>query len=148
MLGLQVPTHRNKRVVVGVVLDTTSNDVVDRIEHVPNPRHNEAAQAREARDAVASALRAYDLAAAVLFEADYHPQARVTGGTKERLRMEGAALTACLDNVRTVEVMNGQAIGRACGGKKKDAVEEASNLGVDSEYVEAGAAALAAKSLV
>jgi hypothetical protein len=118
------------------------------IEHVPNPRHDEATQTYEARDAFASALRDAGVVAAVLLESDYHPQARVTGGTKNRLRLEGAVLSACKVGGATVAVMNGREVGHACGGKKDDAFAAAQNLGVDEEFVEAAVAALAAKSLL
>lgn len=105
-------------------------------------------QAREARDSIASALRAHEVAAAVLLEADYHRQAKVTQGTKSRLRLEGACLAACRETVTLVEVMNGPALGKAYGGRKDDALSAARELGVEGRLVETTAAALAAKSLI
>ncbi|MBF6127842.1 hypothetical protein [Nocardia brasiliensis] len=148
VLGLQVAAQNGKRVVRGVVLNTSDDSVVAIIEHVPNVDHNEATQAREARDAVASNLRAFEVTAAVVFEADYHPRAGLTDGTKSRLRLEGACLTACREIITTVEVMNGPKLGRACGGNKDDALGAAKDLGVDNKLVDAAAAALAAKSLI
>ena len=90
----------------------------------------------------------YEIGAAVLMEADYHPQAGKSAASKNRLRIEGACLSACRDNTALVQVMNGPAIGKACGTSKADALTAARGLGVSEEYVEATAAALAAKSIL
>jgi hypothetical protein len=147
VLGLQVTSLRSRRIVRGVILDTDTDSMAANVEHIPDPRHNEAMQTREARDAIATALRAHNIAAAVLLEADYHPQAGKSAGSKNRMRLEGACLSACRDHTPTVEVMNGPALGRACGGKKEDALAAARRVGVPDDLVEAAAAALAAKSL-
>jgi len=137
-----------KRLVLGVILDSDTHALIDLFEHIPEKAHNEAAQAQAARDAVSSVLSAHSVAAAVLLEADYHKKSRVQAGTKQRLRLEGAVLSACLDKIPTVEVMNGPALGRACGTKKEDAVATAAGLVTDARFSEAAAAAMAACSLV
>lgn len=148
VLGLRAGTRGTKRVIFSVIIEVSTGDVVDCIEHVCNPSHDEATQARELRDALNSVLSAYqDLAVAVLFEADYNAKSRISKGTKDRLRLEGAALTACLDRSEDVHVMNGPTLGRACGGTKQDVLDAAERLGVSKEYVEAAAAALGARSL-
>ena len=148
VLGLQVASHRSRRIVQGVIVDADTDSIAAKVEHIPDSKHNEAMQTREARDAIATALRAYNIAAAVLLEADYHPQAGKSAGSKNRLRLEGACLSACRDHTPTVEVMNGPALGRACAGKKEDAFAAGRRLGVPEDLVEAAAAALAAKSLL
>ncbi|MGH3556006.1 MAG: hypothetical protein ACRDTK_00535 [Mycobacterium sp.] len=149
VLGLHVATQGNKRVIRGVLLDPTNDSVLSPpIEHLPDRGHDEATQVREARDAVASALRAHEIAAAVLREADYHFRRGVTDGTKRRLRLEGVCLAACREKTSLVEVMDGPALGRACGGNKDAAFDAARILGVSENLVEATAAALAAKSLL
>lgn len=145
---MQVTTRNKRRNVLGVILNSADDSVVAKIEHVSAPSHKEAMEAREARDSIASALRAHAVSAAVLFEADYHPQLKVTDGTKSRLRLEGACLAACREVITVVEVMNGPELGKACGGKKEDALHAAKSLGVEVKLVEAAAAALAAKSLI
>ena len=149
VLGLHVGKRGSRRVIRGVLLDASTDSLVSpHIEHVPNPSHDESTQTHEARDAFAGALSGLDLAGGVLLESDYHPQARVTGGTRNRLRLEGAVLSACRVGGAPIAVMNGKELGHACGGKKDDAFLAARNLGVDEELVEATAAALAAKSLL
>lgn len=149
VLGLHVGTQGSRRVVRGVLLDPADDSVqLPAIEHVPHPSHDEATQAYDARDAIASALSAHDVAAAVLIEADYHPRARVTDGTRARLRLEGACLSACRISIPHVAVMNGPDLGRRVGGSKEKAHAAARNLGVDENLVEPTAAALAAKSLL
>jgi hypothetical protein len=148
VLGFQVVSHRSRRIVRGIILDTDTDSMAAKVEHIPDSRHNEAMQTREARDALATALRAHNIAAAVLLEADYHPQAGRSAGSKNRMRLEGACLSACRDHTATVEVMNGPALGRACGGQKEDALAAGRKLGVPEDLVEAAAAALAAKSLL
>jgi hypothetical protein len=146
VLGLRIASRATRWVASVVILDASSGDVAECLEHVSNRSHNEATQARELRDALSSALSPYeDLVAGVLFEADYSARATLKQGTKDRLRLEGAALTACLDHVRQVEVMN--AIGRAYGGSKEDVLAAAAALGVKKEYIDAAAGALAATSL-
>lgn len=149
VLGLHVGTRGSRRIIRGVLLEA-SNDLVQlpAIEHVPHPSHDQATQAYDARDAIASALSAHEVAAAVLVEADYHPKARVTDGTRMRLRLEGACLSACRSCIPHVAVMNGPELGRRVGGSKESAHAAARNLGVDDNLVEATAAALAAKTLL
>ncbi len=147
VLGLNVGTRNNKRAVRTVILDTSNDSVVATIEHIADARHDEAMQAREARDALLSALRARDVEAAVLLEADYNPRSRVTAGTKARLRLEGACLSACREVVSSVVVMNGPALGRACGSNKDTAITVGKTLVTEAVYGDAAAAALAAKAV-
>lgn len=144
-LGLAVGTRGSKRAVRAVVLDTSNDSAIATIEHVVDPRHDEATQAREARDALLSALRAYDIGCAALLEADYNPKSRVVAGTKARLRIEGACLSACREVMPSVAVINGPALGRACGTTKDHAIATGKTIVTDAAYGEAAAAALAAK---
>lgn len=146
VLGLTVGTRSGKRAVRAVVLDTSSDSIVATIEHVVDPRHDEATQAREARDALLSALRAHEVSAAVLLEADYNARSKVVAGTRARLRTEGACLSACREVVPSVVVLNGPALGRACGSTKDRAIDAGKILVADAILGEAAAAALAAKS--
>lgn len=144
-LGLHVKTHGTKRVVCGVVLDS-DDEVILPISHYPNPSHDKATQARELHQTLTTALKGKDIGYAVLLEADYHPQRRLTDGVVDRVRLEGICLAATRETVTSVDVMDGPALGRACGGTKSDALSAAESLSVDPLLVEAAAAALAARS--
>lgn len=148
VLGLAVGKRGTKRAVRSVVLDTLTDTVVGTIEHIVDPGHDDATQAREARDALLSALRAHDVTAGVMLEADYTPQNRVVAGTKTRLRIEGACLSACREVISQITVVNGPALGRACGTSKDAAVTAGKSLVAEAIYGEAAAAALAAKATV
>jgi hypothetical protein len=145
-LGLHVKTHNNKRVICGVILDTTNDTAVFEIKHAPNARDDDAAKAREAHDALTTALKGKAIAAAVLLEADYDRRQRLSDGVKERLRLEGVCLAASRELVPIVKVLNGPELGRACGTNKAGALSSAVSLGVDPVLVEAAAAALGANS--
>jgi hypothetical protein len=147
--GLRVASRSAKWVATVVIMEESGRDVAEQIEHICNKSHDDATQARELRDTLNGALSPYDdIAAVVLFEADYSDRSKITRGVKERLRLEGAALTACLDHARRVDVMNGPAIGRACGCSKDEALASAAELPVIGKYVDAAAAAIAARSLL
>jgi hypothetical protein len=150
VLGLHVAKKGANWIVRGVAIDTTNNAVLPTlIEHKSTASHDEATQAHDAHDAISSAITGLPIAAVVLLESDFSPHVRLTSGVRTRLRLEGAALSACKTSDRPVAVMNGPALGRAaCNGGKKDAFDAASALGVSIELVEATAAALAARSLL
>jgi hypothetical protein len=59
--------------------------------------------------------------------------------------VDGALVAACRGKIRETSYLTGQQIGAACGGKKEDAIA-ASTARFDQKYVEAGAAALAARA--
>jgi hypothetical protein len=145
-LGLHVKTHRAKRVVCGLVLDADNTPVLP-ITHIPNPSHNKATQAKELHHTLTTALRGRDIRAAVLLEADYHPRRGLTDGIIDRLRLEGICLAATRETVTVVEVMDGPALGRACGTTKSAAVSAAQELLIDSVLIEAAAAAMAARAI-
>ncbi|SHU10721.1 Uncharacterised protein [Mycobacteroides abscessus subsp. abscessus] len=149
VLGLRVGTEGSKWALRGVLLDPATDEVLPTtIDHFPKKSHSAAQQAHDAHDALAGALSAYEIHAVVLREADHHRSARIQDGTKKRLRLEGACLAACQALGVPVEVMDGQAIGRAIGASKDGAEDAARQLGVAANLVEAAAAALAAKSLI
>lgn len=149
VLGLRVGTEGSKWVLRGVLLDPATDEVCPTtIDHFPKKSHSAAQQAHDAHDALAGALSAYEIRAVVLREADHHNRAGIKDGTKKRLRLEGACLAACQALGVPVEVMDGQGVGRAIGSSKEGAEDAARQLGVDSNLVEAAAAALAAKSLL
>lgn len=149
VLGLRVGTEGSRWTIRGVLIDPATDDVSQAtIDHFPNKSHDEARQAHEAHDAIASALRAHEIEAVVLREADHHRRAGLTAGTKKRLRLEGACLSACRATGAPVSIMDGKAIGTALGGSKDDAWAAAAALGVVDPFIDSAAAALAAKSLL
>lgn len=121
------------------------HDGVETIEHVCDPTQNQAERAKAMRDYVLSVLAGRpEVSRIVLFEADYHPRAKITDSHNDRLRLEGAALTACLDRTRTVIVANGPEVGRLLGTDKAGALQLAASKRTEPSYTEAVAAALAA----
>lgn len=149
VLGLRVATEGSRWTIRGVLIDLATGAVAPAtIDHFPNRSHDEPLQAHEAHDAIASALRGHEIGAVVLREADHHGRAGLTAGTKKRLRLEGACLSACRATGVPVSIMDGKAIGTAIGGSKNDAWAAANMLGVADESVDAAAAALAAKTLL
>jgi hypothetical protein len=145
-LGLHVKTQASKRVISGVILEGDIDSVISTIKHIPEASHDEATQAYEAHAALTTALKGVDVRAAVLLEADYHRSRGLTDGIKDRLRLEGICLAASRKYITLTKVMNGPALGRACNTTKDGALDAASQLGLERLYVEAAAAALAAKS--
>ncbi|OYN78907.1 hypothetical protein CG716_13645 [Mycolicibacterium sphagni] len=84
---------------------------------------------------------------AVLLEADYDRRARIRDGTKDRLRIEGAILSACRerDEINDVQIMDGPQMGRACGSDKAGAIAAAaSRFDLPADFTEPAAVALAA----
>lgn len=149
VLGLRVATEGSRWTIRGVLIDPVTGAVAPAaVDHFPNKSHDEPLQAHEAHDAIASALRAHEIGAVVLREADHHRRAGLTAGTKKRLRLEGACLSACRATGVPVSVMDGKAIGGALGGSKEDAWAAAEALGVADHTVDSAAAALAAKTLL
>ena len=151
MLSLGLRFHVisvKKRAVRAALIDNTSEGVVACTEHVLDGSASQARQARDARDWLRSALAAHlDVGSAVLFEADRGPRSSDTDAARQRLRIEGAVLTAALDHIPIVDVRNGKRIGDLVGGSKEAALVLGVATGAQTPYVEAAAAALCAIKL-
>lgn len=145
-LGLQVKTHRGKRIVCAVVLDD-DDAVVLPLKHIPDQKHSKATQARELHDTLTTALKGMTIRAAVLLEADFHQRRGLTDGVVDRLRLEGICLAAARVAVGVVEVLDGPALGRAFGTSKDEALAAGASLDVDGILGDAAAAAVAARTV-
>ena len=146
VLGLKVGARSTKRVLFGVVLDCDTRGVT-LIEHVVTSGTSVASQSRALHDALISELTPHQISFGVLAEAGYFSKAAIGEATKQRFRLEGAALAACEVSIADVEVRDMRAIGLALGTDKDHALVAAAGLGLPDEYLEAGAAALAAEVL-
>jgi hypothetical protein len=147
-LGFRMAVKGKNRLATVVIIDDASPNDPTYVSHTCDSGQPEAGQARELRDWVRTFLAGHQgVAAAILFEADYNARARVTAGTKLRLRLEGATLTALLDHIGIVEVKDGRGLGGLIGGSKDAALALGASSGAPTEYSEAAAAALAASEL-
>lgn len=130
----------------GVLLDA-DDGIVLQIKHIPDPSHTKATQARELHDTLTTALKRQDIGAAAMLEADFHRSRGLTDGVVDRLRLEGICLAAARVNIAVVAVLDGPALGRAFGTSKEEALAAGGNLGVEAVLGDAGAAAIAARTL-
>lgn len=149
VLGLRFhATSGKRRILRAVLLDSASGELTNAIEHVVDQSVSQAQQARDARNWLISTLAGFPTVnGAVLFESDRSSNSRDTDAFRQRLRIEGALLTAMLDRTPLVDVRNGKRLGELVAGTKDAAIALGREVGVQSSYAEAAAAALAARLL-
>lgn len=146
VLGVTVRTTKGRPHLRGVVLD--QGNVTRTFQHLPSTAENLAEQIHGLADALRTELTALPsaLAAVVVREADDGARGGLTAGRKARARAEGAVLDVARQRTTKVAVMNGPQVGRACGDNLA-AAEALAAERVESEWVEAASAALAADTL-
>jgi hypothetical protein len=149
VVGITVRAKASRPYLRGVVLDEpTPGSPALTFEYTSNAGQSLADQVHGLANALRTSLKAVTsgVEAVIIREADDGPRGGLTAGRKARVRGEGAALDAARSITAKVELMNGPAIGRACGGNLASAEAAASAL-VEAVWVEAGSAAIAARSL-
>jgi hypothetical protein len=148
-VGITVRAKASRPYLRGVVLDDpTAGSTPLTFAHGSNAGQTLAEQVHGLADALRTALTAVTsgVDAVVVREADDGRRGGLTAGRKARARGEGVALDVARAITARVEVMNGPAIGRACGGNLASAEVAAAAI-VSVDWVEAASAALAARSL-
>jgi len=149
VVGITVRVKGGRPHLRGVVLDDPSDDSPPRtFSHLASSADGLAEQVHGVADALRTQLTALagSLTALVVREADDGARGGLTSGRKARARAEGAVLDVGRARTQRVQVMSGPQVGRACGGNLQTAEALAAEQ-VDAEWIEAGSAALAARSL-
>ena len=150
-LGIRVvSTGKDRWLVTTVIADPTKLAGAETFSHACDAGSDPASRGKELTHWVESILaRREPIDAAVLFEQDYFPRAKLTNGAKARLRLEGATIAALSSRVSRVEVKDGPGLGSLIGpGGKPGAMAEGAKLSLGADYNEAASAALAALALV
>jgi hypothetical protein len=136
--------------VTTVIADSTRLTEAETFSHACDVGGDPASRGKELSHWIESILaRREPIDAAVLYEQDFFARAKLTNGTKARLRLEGATIAALSSGVSRVEVKDGPGLGALVGpGGKAGAMAEGAGLSLGADYNEAASAALAAIALV
>lgn len=149
VVGITVRVKAGRPYLRGVILDEPAGGAAAvTFDHSASPGQTLAEQVHGLADALRTALTAVTsgVDVVVVREADDGQRGGLTSGRKARARAEGAVLDVARARTTKVEVMNGPQVGRACGGNLASA-EALAAAEVTADWVEAGSAALAARSL-
>jgi Holliday junction resolvasome RuvABC endonuclease subunit len=143
-MGLIVGTEDGRPVVRGVILDDSGTEVGE-IQHLTDLRNDVGTQLDELAKAIETAILGNRPELVVIRLGRIHLwQRRRTTAT--RARAEGVVLATCRDHGVQVLVMDGDEVARAVGGDRASA-DKAAKGWASKDFVEAGAAALAAHSI-
>jgi Holliday junction resolvasome RuvABC endonuclease subunit len=143
-MGVIVGTEDGRPVVRGVILDDSGTEVGE-IQHLTDLRNDVGAQLDELAKAIETAILGNRPELVVIRLGRIHLwQSRRTTAT--RARAEGVLLATCRDHSVDVLVMDGDEVARAVGGDGASA-DKAAKSWASKDFVEAGAAALAAHSI-
>jgi|GEM_PF-4510942 hypothetical protein len=148
VLGMAAKLERHRPIVRAVLLSGEDLDDLDitYFEHIAQRQLTWEQQLSDLVDAFVGFLTDRNPDAAVVRAPDWSPKQRPKLETvQERSMVDGALVAACRGKIRETSYLTGQQIGAACGGKKEDAIAE-SAARFEQRYVEAGAAALAARA--
>jgi Holliday junction resolvasome RuvABC endonuclease subunit len=143
-MGVMVGTEDGRPVVRGVVLDDSGTEVGE-IQHLTNPRNDVGTQLDELAKAIETPIQTHKPEVMVMRLAPIHMWER-RSTTATRARAEGVLVTTGRDHGVQVLVMDGDEVGRAVGGDPASA-DKAAKAWASKDFVEAGAAALAAHSI-
>lgn len=143
-MGVTVGIEDGRPVVRGVILDDLGSEVGE-IQHLVGQRNDVGTQLDELAKAIETAIQGKDIELMVI------QLSRITmwhsrRTTATRARAEGVLLATCRDHGVHVLVMDGVEVAKAVGGDKASAAKAAKIL-ASKDFVEAGAAALAAHSI-
>jgi hypothetical protein len=143
-MGVSVGTDDGRPIVRGVVLDDSGAEVGE-IQHLTDLRNDVGTQLVELAKAMETAIEANRPEPMVIRLGRIRIwESRRT--IAARARSEGVLLATCRDRGVRVLVMDGDAIAKAVGGDGASA-EKAAKSWASKDFVEAGAAALAAHSI-
>jgi Holliday junction resolvasome RuvABC endonuclease subunit len=143
-MGVVAGTEDGRPVVRGVVLDDDGNEVGE-IQHLTNPQDDVGTQLDDLAKAVEAPIQTHRPEVMVLRLAPIHRWERRTT-TATRARAEGVLVATGRDHGVRVLVMDGDEVGTAVGGDRGSA-DKAAKAWASKDFVEAGAAALAARSV-
>jgi hypothetical protein len=142
-MGVAVDVEDGRPAVRGVILDDSGNEVGE-IQHLA-ARNDVDKQLDELAKAIETAMQGKDIELMVIRLGRIHMwQSRRTAAT--RARAEGVLVATCRDHGVHVLVMDGIEVAKAVGRDRASAVKAAKEL-ASKDFVEAGAAALAAHSI-
>lgn len=147
-VGIAVRISKGRPHLRGVFLDEPSTGEVRTFDFLPASGLEVADMIHSVADGLAGQFAAStsEVVRVVIRQADDGERGGMTGARLLRARTEGAAAYVARNECSDVRILNGPAVGRACGGDRSDAEDQASRI-VASEWVVAGSAALAAKNL-
>jgi len=143
-MGVIVGTEDGRPVARGVVLDDSGIEVGE-IQHLTDLRNDVRTQLDELAKAIETAIQANSPEVMVIRTGRIHMWER-RRMTATRARAEGVLLATCRDHGVHVLVMDADEVGRAVGGDRASA-DKAAKGWASKDFVEAGAAALAAHSI-
>ena len=143
-MGVIVGTEDGRPVVRGVVLDESGAEVGE-IQHLTDLRNDVRTQLDELTKAIETAILPKRPEVMVIRLGRIHMWER-RRTTATRARAEGVLLATCRDHGVHVLVMDGDEVARAVGGDGASA-DKAAKGWASKDFVEAGAAALAAHSI-
>ena len=144
-MGVIVGTEDSRPVVRGVVLDESGTEVGE-IQHLTDLRNDVRTQLDELAKAIETAILANRPELMVIRLGRIHLWER-RRTTATRARAEGVLLATCRDHGVDVLVMDRDEVASAVGGDRASA-DKAAKAWASKDFVEAGAAALAAHSIV
>ena len=144
-MGVIVGTEDSRPVVRGVVLDDSGTEVGE-IQHLTDLRNDVRTQLDELAKAIETAILANRPELMVIRLGRIHLWER-RRTTATRARAEGVLLATCRDHGVDVLVMDRDEVASAVGGDRASA-DKAAKAWASKDFVEAGAAALAAHSIV
>lgn len=144
-LGLAVRAAKGAPYLRAVLLGDRTQGVLDRFEFAPTAADDLPEQILSLADGLAGHLAVLgEPPTRVVLRQGDERQGHGTGVRIARTRAEGAVLYVARHVCDDVQVMNGPAIGRACGSDKAAVEQEAARL-VPEPWVVAASAALAAR---
>ena len=143
-MGVIVGTEGGRPVARGVVLDDSGTEVGE-IQHLTDLRNDVRTQLDELAKAIEAAVLANRPELMVIRLGRIHLWER-RRTTATRARAEGVLLATCRDHGVDVLVMDRDEVASAVGGDRASA-DRAAKAWASKDFVEAGAAALAAHSI-
>jgi Holliday junction resolvasome RuvABC endonuclease subunit len=143
-MGVTVGTEDGRPVVRAVILDDSGTEIGE-IQHLTDLRNDVHTQLEELAKAIETAIlgKRPELMVIRLGRTTMWERRRTTA---TRARAEGVVLATCRDHGVQVLVMDGDEVARTAGGDRASA-DKAATGWASKDFVEAGAAALAAHSI-
>lgn len=147
-VGVAVRISKGKPHLRGVLLDHPAPGDVQTFDYLPPSGAEATDMIHSIADGLAARLAAVQpgIVRVVLRQADDGRRGGMTSSAVLRARAEGAAAYVARQECPDVRILNGPAVGRACGDDLADAEEQATRI-AGSVWTVAGSAALAAKNL-
>jgi hypothetical protein len=143
-MGVIAGTEEGRPVVRGVVLDDSGIELGE-MQHLTDLRNDLRTQLDALAKAIETTIQEHSPEVMVIRTGRIHMWER-RRTTAARARAEGVLLATCRDHGVHVLVMDGDEVGRAVGRDRASA-DKAAKAWASKDFVEAGAAALAAHSI-